>query len=78
MAIPSLQQEYGPESVNEALAASLLGYCLTSIGEYAEAEAQLLRVLPVLEAKLGPDHHRTADARERLARLYEMWERPER
>ena len=78
MAIPSLQQEYGPESVNEAVAASLLGYCLTSAGEYAEAEAQLLRVLPVLEAKLGPDHQRTGDARERLARLYEMWERPER
>jgi tetratricopeptide (TPR) repeat protein len=77
-AIPPLRRVYGPESVNEAVAASLLGYCLTSAGEYVEAEQQLQRALPVLESRLGADHRRTGDARDRLARLNEMRERPER
>ena len=74
-AIPALQQTHGAESVNVALARSVLGYCLTSVEEYDRAEDALLEALPVLEARLGPDHSRTRDARDRLARLREARDR---
>ncbi|MGW8282288.1 MAG: serine/threonine-protein kinase [Gemmatimonadota bacterium] len=76
-AIPALEQARGQESVNQAIARSLLGYCLTELGEFEQAEGQLLRALPILEAKLGADHRRTQDARDRLAHLYRAWGRPE-
>ena len=75
-AIPALEQAHGPESAHQAVARSLLGYCLTDLGEFEQAEDQLLRALSVLEARLGTDHRRAQDARDRLARLYEAWGRP--
>jgi tetratricopeptide (TPR) repeat protein len=76
-AIPALEQAHGPESKNQAIARSLLGYCLTDLGEFEQAEDQLLRALPALETNLGTDHSRTQDARDRLTRLYEAWGRPD-
>jgi len=77
-AIPVLEQAHGPESANQAIARSLLGYCLTDVAEFEQAEDQLLRALPVLETRLGADHRRTQDARDRLARLYVAWGRPDK
>ena len=76
-AIPALEQAHGPESSNQAIARSMLGYCLTDLGEFEEAEDQLLRALGALEQTLGAEYYRTLQARERLVRLYEAWGRPD-
>jgi tetratricopeptide (TPR) repeat protein len=76
-ALPILEREYSPGSEQVVAARSMLGYCLTDLGEFEQAEEQLLRTLYDSQSGLGPDHSRTQQARERLVRLYEAWERPE-
>ena len=75
-AIPVLQQIHGSESASTAIARSMLGYCLTDISEFEQAEDQLLRAVSILEQTPGVEH-RALKARERLVRLYEAWEQPE-
>lgn len=56
---------------------SMLGECLTAQKRFAEAEPLLLTSYDDLKAKLGDQHRRTVDARQRLAKLYEDWNKPE-
>lgn len=57
--------------------ASILGECLTAQKRYAEAEPLLVESYHELKAKLGDQHKRTLDARERVAKLYDDWNKPE-
>jgi hypothetical protein len=59
-------------------AESILGDCLTQLGEYEEAEQLLLRSYEGLVATLGSGHRMTVDARERLARLNSLAGKPDR
>lgn len=58
-------------------AESFLGECLTAQNRYAEAEPLLLESYKQLKAKLGKQHAKSVEARQRLARLYELWGRPD-
>jgi serine/threonine-protein kinase len=58
-------------------AASALGECLTVQNRYAEAEPLLIDSYNELKTKLGDQNKRTTEARERLVKLYELWEKPE-
>ena len=58
-------------------AESGLGECLTAQGHFAEAETLLLSGYAGLKAKLGEQAQRTVEARQRLAKLYELWGKPE-
>ena len=57
--------------------ASILGECLTAQKRHAEAEPLLVESYNELKAKLGDQHKRTLDARQRLAQLYDDWNKPE-
>ncbi len=59
-----------------AASQSFLGECLGKLGRYAEAESLLRRGFDSLRASRGPDNPRTKEAAERLAALYEQWNRP--
>lgn len=61
-----------------ATAGSLLGACLTALGEFEEAEGFLLDALPVLEATRGKRHPLTLATRERTVDLYTAWGRPDK
>ncbi|MFC1662162.1 protein kinase [Gemmatimonadota bacterium] len=69
--------EKAQQSMMAAVGRSMLGYCLTDLAHYDEAETQLLQAVRELEAGLRPDHPRLESARDRLGRLYEMWGRPD-
>jgi tetratricopeptide (TPR) repeat protein len=56
---------------------SMLGECLTAQKRFAEAEPLLLNGYNDLKMKLGDHNRRTIDARQRLAKLYEDWNKPE-
>ncbi|MEY2577742.1 MAG: eukaryotic-like serine/threonine-protein kinase [Verrucomicrobiota bacterium] len=58
-------------------AASALGECLTMQKRYAEAEPLLIDSYHELKSKLGDQNKRTLEARQRLVKLYELWEKPE-
>ncbi|HZE13802.1 MAG TPA: tetratricopeptide repeat protein, partial [Chthoniobacterales bacterium] len=58
-------------------ASSALGECLTAQKRYPEAETFLMNGYNDLKAKLGPQNRRTTDARQRLAKLYDDWGRPD-
>ncbi|MCA8960180.1 MAG: serine/threonine protein kinase [Planctomycetes bacterium] len=51
------------------------GGCLTALGRFEEAEAQLLPATARLAAKVGETHLATRNAYEKLIRLYERWDR---
>ena len=54
-------------------AESALGECLTAQGHFAEAEPLLLSGYAGLKTKAGEQAQRTVEARQRLAKLYELW-----
>jgi tetratricopeptide (TPR) repeat protein len=56
---------------------SALGECLTAQKRYAEAEPLLIDSYNELKAKLGDQDKRTMEARQRLAKLYDDWEKPD-
>jgi tetratricopeptide (TPR) repeat protein len=56
---------------------STLGECLTAQGRFAEAETLLLSGYAGLKTKIGEKAQRTVEARQRLARLYEVWGKPQ-
>jgi serine/threonine protein kinase len=58
-------------------AASGLGECLTAQKRYAEAEPLLTDSYNELKSKLGEQNKRTVEARQRLVKLYELWEKPD-
>jgi serine/threonine-protein kinase len=58
-------------------AASALGESLTVQKRYAEAEPLLTDSYNDLKSKLGDQNKRTVEARQRLARLYEDWGKPD-
>lgn len=59
-----------------AITAGVLGQTLTVLGEYPEAEPLLTSSLAGLARTFGKQHSLTAEARQRLIRLYEAWDRP--
>jgi tetratricopeptide (TPR) repeat protein len=56
---------------------SALGECLTAQQRYAEAEPLLTDGYTGLIWKLGEKDLRTIEARQRLAKLYDAWDKPE-
>jgi tetratricopeptide (TPR) repeat protein/predicted Ser/Thr protein kinase len=58
-------------------AASALGECLTVQKRYAEAEPLLIDSYNELKSKLGDQEKRTVEARGRLAKLYDDWNKPD-
>jgi serine/threonine protein kinase len=60
-----------------ARAESTLGACLLALGELDEAEPLLLESYETIRAAKGDEFLHTRLARERIASLYEAWERPE-
>ncbi len=65
----------GDVSISSAVSA--LGECLAAQKRYDEAEPFLLKSYEELKAKSGDQDKRTAEARQRLAKLYEDWNKPE-
>ena len=55
-----------------------LGYCLLRLEQFEEAETVLLEAEEHLLAMVGPDHPWTRSTRDRLAQLYDAWEKPDR
>jgi tetratricopeptide (TPR) repeat protein len=60
-----------------AHASSILGECLATQKRFAEAEPLLVNGYNDLKAKLGDQNWRTIAARQRLAKLYDDWNKPE-
>jgi serine/threonine-protein kinase len=58
-------------------ALSALGECLTAQKRYAEAEPLLADSYNQLHTKIGDQNKRTIEARQRLAKLYDDWNKPE-
>ena len=58
-------------------AASALGECLTVQKRYGEAEPLLFDSYSELKSKLGEQNKRTIEARQRLAKLYDDWAKPD-
>lgn len=50
--------------------------CLVQLDRHAEAEGQLKTVYDVRREQDGDEHERTRRARQRLAQLYDTWEKP--
>ena len=69
---------YDAEHPNLLVTRSFMGRCLTLQGRYAEAEALLLSVYPLLQERLGPSHRRTQGTVAALVELYEAWGRPDK
>ena len=57
---------------------NVLGSCLIEFGLFAEAEPLLLESYPILKAKYGEQHTRTAEALDRIIDLYEAWRKPDK
>jgi eukaryotic-like serine/threonine-protein kinase len=66
-----------PGDVSISSAVSALGECLTAQKRYDDAEPLLLQSYEELKAKSGDQDKRTTEARKRLAKLYEDWNKPE-
>ena len=62
---------------NADWARSNLGECLTAMGRYSEAEAELQRASKGLAKAHGETHSKTRRALERLVALYEAWGKPD-
>lgn len=60
-----------------ARTASILGECLVTLGRFEEAEPLLLESYPLIARDRGPNHRRTTEALERIAFLYNRWEKPD-
>jgi len=68
-----------PEHFYLAIFRSNYGDCLTELGRYADAERELNLALPPLKATFKNDAHpRLKQIHERLARLYEKLQKPEK
>jgi tetratricopeptide (TPR) repeat protein/tRNA A-37 threonylcarbamoyl transferase component Bud32 len=65
----------GDVSISDAVSA--LGECLTVQRRYPEAEPLLMDSYNELKSKLGDSQKRTVDARQRLAKLYDDWNKPD-
>jgi eukaryotic-like serine/threonine-protein kinase len=63
--------------VSISSAASALGECLTVEQRYADAEPLLIESYNELKSKLGDQEKRTVEARQRLAKLYDDWNKPD-
>src|SRR5262249_3635576 len=59
-------------------AESRLGGCLTTQGQFVEAEKRLLSSYQTLQEARGTPPPRLAEAVERIIRLYEIWCKPEK
>ena len=59
-----------------AVANSALGECLTTQKRFAEAEPLLVESYASLKSRLGQRDPRTAEALQRLVKLYEAWGKP--
>jgi serine/threonine protein kinase/tetratricopeptide (TPR) repeat protein len=57
---------------------SALGECLTSEKRYVEAEPLLVDSYTALLSKLGEKNTRTVEARHRVAKLYDAWNKPDK
>jgi serine/threonine-protein kinase len=58
-------------------AASALGECLTAQKRYGEAKPLLIDSYDELKSKVGDQNKRTVEARQRIARLYDAWAKPD-
>jgi hypothetical protein len=56
---------------------SALGECLTAQKRFAEAEPLLLSGYNGMKSKLDDKESRVVEARQRVAKLYEAWNKPD-
>ena len=63
--------------ISISIAVSALGECLSVQQRYAEAEPLLTDSYNELKSKLGDQEKRTVEARQRLAKLYDAWGKPD-
>jgi len=71
----SIYRKVYPDTWYKDQVQSLLGAALTEQGRYAEAESLLLTSQAVLEADPGVSADRKTQARARIVRLYDAWNR---
>lgn len=64
------RQVFGADSLQAALVQVRLASSLTNRGEYDASERHFLAAIPVLEARLGPNHGSTLSALNNLGYLY--------
>lgn len=57
---------------------SLLGECLTRLGQYSQAESLLVGSLPTIEKCRGEKYAERQKAIDRIIALYEAWGRPDK
>ena len=57
---------------------SAYGECLVIQGRYQDAQAHLLGALDILKQHLGENDERTQQTLNRLVKLYEAWEKPDK
>jgi len=55
---------------------AVIGDCLAHTGRFEEAEPLMLEGLRVIRADRGPEDPRTTAAAERIAAMYDRWNRP--
>ena len=70
-------ESYHTEDFMIFVTESSLGECLTAQARYAEAEPLLTSAHQELRAKLGDPHPRIVETRQRLAKLYKLWGKPD-
>jgi len=71
------QKNFPADDFVVAHTSSMLGECLTAQKRFEEAQPLLLNGYNNLKAKLGDQNRRTIDARQRLAKLYDDWGKPD-
>jgi hypothetical protein len=71
------QKTLRPDSFLIPYTESALGECLIAQKRYAEAEPLLFNGYTELIWKIGEKDVRTVEARQRLAKLYDDWDKPD-
>ena len=71
------QKNFPADDFVVAHTSSMLGECLTAQKRFEEAEPLLRNSYNNLKAKVGDQNRRTLDARKRLAKLYDDWNKPD-
>ena len=73
----TIREEHRPDDWQTYDARSHLGFCLTHLGRYREAEELLAKTYAVTSEERGPRDRHTRRTARRLADLYEAWGKPE-
>lgn len=76
LALAILQKVLPPGDIQISMTEGALGECLMAQKRYHEAEPLLRSSYDGVKSKFGEQHQRTVQARQRLAKLYGAWGKP--